>query len=86
MALTAPNFHYFRDFAARLADSPLLQWFCQVAQLDRVKVPAKSTIQRYSTWLPEEVSAVESKPASDSRIKTSHYFSFRPVGDVLVGE
>src|ERR1700726_4397786 len=44
----------FRDFAARLADSPLLQWFCQVAQLDRVKVPAKSTIQRYATWLPEE--------------------------------
>jgi hypothetical protein len=44
----------FRDFAARLADSPLLQWFCQVARLDRVKVPAKSTIQRYSTWLPEE--------------------------------
>jgi hypothetical protein len=25
-----------------------------VAQLDRVKVPAKSTIQRYATWLPEE--------------------------------
>src|SRR6201987_4188252 len=44
----------FRDFAARLADSPLLQWFCKVAQLDRVKVPAKSTIQRYATWLPEE--------------------------------
>jgi hypothetical protein len=44
----------FRDFAARLADSPLLQWFCQVGQLDRVKVPAKSTVQRYATWLPEE--------------------------------
>ena len=44
----------FRDFAARLADSPLLQWFCKVAQLDRVKVPAKSTVQRYGTWLPEE--------------------------------
>src|SRR6202049_4782499 len=44
----------FPDFAARLADSPLLQWFCKVAQLDRVKVPAKSTIQRYATWLPEE--------------------------------
>jgi hypothetical protein len=44
----------FRDFAARLADSPLLQFFCKVAQLDRVKVPAKSTIQRYATWLPEE--------------------------------
>jgi hypothetical protein len=44
----------FRDFAARLADSPLLQWFCRVGQLDRVKVPAKSTVQRYATWLPEE--------------------------------
>jgi hypothetical protein len=44
----------FRDFAARLADSPLLQWFCQVGQLERVKVPAKSTLQRYATWLPEE--------------------------------
>ena len=44
----------FRDFAARLADSPLLQWFCQVGQLERVKVPAKSTLQRYATWLPDE--------------------------------
>jgi hypothetical protein len=44
----------FRDFAARLADSPLLQWFCQLGQLDRVKVPAKSTLQRYGTWLPQE--------------------------------
>jgi hypothetical protein len=44
----------FRDFAARLADSPLLQWFCQVGQLERVKVPAKSTLQRYASWLPDE--------------------------------
>jgi hypothetical protein len=44
----------FRDFAARMADSPLLQWFCRVGQLDRVKVPAKSTVQRYASWLPEE--------------------------------
>ena len=44
----------FRDFAARLADSPLLQSLCRVGQLDRVKVPAKSTLQRYATWLPDE--------------------------------
>jgi hypothetical protein len=44
----------FRDFAARLADSLLLQWFCRVGQLDRVKVPAKSTLQRYNAWLPEK--------------------------------
>jgi transposase-like protein DUF772 len=43
----------FRDFAARLADSPLLQWFCQVGQLDRVQVPSKSLLQRYANWLPE---------------------------------
>src|SRR5271165_3116412 len=29
------------------------------------------------------VSAVDSKPASGGRIKTSHFFSFKPVGDVL---
>lgn len=44
----------FRDFAARLADSALLQWFCRVGALDRVQVPAKSTLQRYATWLPEK--------------------------------
>jgi len=43
----------YRDFAARLADSPLLQWFCRIGELERVKVPAKSTLQRYANWLPE---------------------------------
>jgi hypothetical protein len=42
----------YRDFAARLADSPLLQWFCRLGELDRVRVPAKSALQRYATWLP----------------------------------
>jgi uncharacterized protein YqgV (UPF0045/DUF77 family) len=44
----------FRDFSARLADSPLLQWFCELGRLDIIRVPAKSTLQRYATWLPEE--------------------------------
>lgn len=43
----------FRGFAARLADSPLLQGFCGVIQVDRVKVPSKSTLERYDKWLPE---------------------------------
>ncbi len=43
----------FRDFSARLADSPLLQWFCGLGRVDVIRVPAKSTLQRYSTWLPE---------------------------------
>ncbi len=43
----------FRGFAARLADSPLLQHFCGLAQIDKVVVPAKSTLQRYANWIDE---------------------------------
>ena len=35
----------FRGFATRLADSPLLQYFCGISEVDRVRVPAKSTLQ-----------------------------------------
>jgi IS5 family transposase len=43
----------YRGFAARLADSPLLQFFCGLSEVDRVVVPSKSTLQRYFTWWPE---------------------------------
>jgi len=43
----------YRGFAARLADSPLLQFFCDLSEVDRVVVPSKSTLQRYFTWWPE---------------------------------
>ncbi len=43
----------YRGFAARLADSPLLQFFCGLGEVDRVVVPSKSTLQRYFTWWPE---------------------------------
>jgi hypothetical protein len=35
-------------------------------------------------WHPvlSRMSAVESKPAGDGRIKTSHFFLFKPVEDV----
>ncbi len=44
----------FRDFSCQLAGWPLLQWFCGVDQWGVVRVPAKSTLQRYSDWLPQE--------------------------------
>ena len=44
----------YRGFAARLADSPLFQHFCLVDEIDRVKVPAKSTLQRYAHWTDEK--------------------------------
>jgi IS5 family transposase len=43
----------YRGFAAHLADSPLLQFFCGISEVDRVVVPSKSTLQRYFTWWPE---------------------------------
>ncbi len=43
----------FRGLAARLADSPLLQWFCGISEVDRVCVPSKSTLERYDKWWPE---------------------------------
>lgn len=43
----------YRGFAVRLADSPLLQFFCEISEVDRVCVPSKSTLQRYSTWWTE---------------------------------
>jgi IS5 family transposase len=42
----------YRGFAARLADSPLLQYFCGVSELPCITVPSKSTLQRYDKWWP----------------------------------
>jgi hypothetical protein len=43
----------YRGFAVRLADSPLFQYFCGLAELDRVIVPSKSTLQRYAHWVDQ---------------------------------
>ncbi len=43
----------FRGLARRLADSPLLQFFCGLSQVDAIKVPSKSTLERYDKWWPE---------------------------------
>jgi hypothetical protein len=43
----------YRGFASRLADSPLLQHFCGLDQVDGTKIPSKSTLQRYEAWWPE---------------------------------
>lgn len=43
----------YRPFAAHLADSPVLQFFCGLSEVDRISVPSKSTLQRYATWWTE---------------------------------
>jgi hypothetical protein len=42
----------FRGFAAHLADSPVLQYFCGMSQVGCVCVPSKSTLERYDKWWP----------------------------------
>ena len=46
---------HYRGFAARLADSPLLQFFCDISEVGRVVVPSNpdASGQRYFTWWAE---------------------------------
>lgn len=41
----------YRNFAAHLGDSPLLQRFCLLDEIGVIQVPAKSTLQRYADWV-----------------------------------
>ncbi len=43
-----------RDFCARLADSPLLQWFLHVGEVDSVKAFSKSSSDRFGQWVSEQ--------------------------------
>ena len=45
----------FRKLAERLADSPLLQRFCLLNRIDKIKVPSKSQIERYEKMFPESL-------------------------------
>jgi hypothetical protein len=44
----------FRKFAVRAAESSLLQWFLRISEVDRVRVPSKSALERYSKWVSGE--------------------------------
>ena len=44
----------YRGFSCQLAGNPLYQWFCRVDALDQVRVPSKSEVQRFASWLPAE--------------------------------
>jgi len=44
----------FRTFSIRLADSRLLQWFCGIERVENIRVPSKSTLERYDKLATEE--------------------------------
>ena len=41
-----------RDFSCHLAESPVLQQFCRLGDLEAVRIPGHSQLQRYKYWLP----------------------------------
>lgn len=45
----------FREMSLRLADSELSQWFVGCRDIDGVRPPSKSSLERYDKWFPEEV-------------------------------
>ena len=44
----------YRDMSVDLALSPLYRWFCGVDDFEVIRVPGKSTLHEYATWLPME--------------------------------
>ena len=44
----------YREMSVRLAQCGLFRWFCKLPELEMVRVPGKSTLQEYATWLPHE--------------------------------
>ena len=51
-----------REFCTRLADSPLLQWFLQIGRVNKIKVFAKSSSDRFSRWIGEaELRSINNK-------------------------
>jgi hypothetical protein len=66
----------YRVFSARLADSPLWQWFCRIDQLEGVRVPSKSALQRYEAqWsaaevrgLVQQLNQLAARPAGAERL------------------
>jgi hypothetical protein len=43
-----------RELSNRLADSHLFQWFCHIGNFGTIKVPSKSTLDRYLRWIDKE--------------------------------
>ena len=49
----------YRKFSRRLADSPLLQWFCRINQIDQIEVPSKTELWRFDKMvLTKEVKSL----------------------------
>ena len=63
----------YRKFTRRMAESAVLQRFCRVGRLELVKVPTKSTLDRYDKMAPEsEIRALVSQLLVRAGDSTGH--------------
>ncbi|MDA3939702.1 MAG: hypothetical protein PF693_10370 [Spirochaetia bacterium] len=64
----------YRPFSIRLAESQLLQHFCLIDRIDKIKVPSKSSLERYEKMFPEnlirEMNTILLKAAISPEIET----------------
>lgn len=44
----------FRELSNLLADSHLFQWFCHIEKFGSIRVPSKSTLERYQNYVSKE--------------------------------
>ena len=44
----------FRELSNLLADSHLLQWFCHIEKFGSIRVPSKSTLERYQNYVSQK--------------------------------
>ena len=44
----------YREMSVRLAQCELFRWFCKLPELEVVRVPGKSTLHEYATWLEHQ--------------------------------
>ncbi len=44
----------YRSMSVSLAQSALFRWFCKIPELEMIRVPSKSTLQKYGQWLSSE--------------------------------
>lgn len=59
----------YRSFSTHLAESRLLQWFCQIDSFDVIAVPTKSTLQRFAQmYSSEEIQNINTLLLSQSAL------------------
>ncbi len=70
----------FRDFAIRAAESSLLQWFLRISEVERVRVPGKSALERFDKWVSEETMMKVHRKVVSQTVRPATNTAAQPLG------